>query len=167
MTVIGDNSNPGLALDSTLRKFSGYNLKRAYIAVQSDLLRTLEPYGLRMISFSVLVLIADNPGIRQSTISETLCVERPNLVVVIDELENRALITRNPVPADRRAYALKVTLAGRQLCDKAVAAADRHENEMTQGTGRDEREALIEILNKIERNLLSRQSSSGQRRRQT
>jgi len=126
-----------------------------------------EPYGLRMISFSVLVLIADNPGIRQSTISETLCVERPNLVVVIDELENRALITRNPVPADRRAYALKVTLAGRQLCDKAVAAADRHENEMTQGTGRDEREALIEILNKIERNLLSRQSSSGQRRRQT
>lgn len=114
--------------DDTLSELVGYNIKRASNLFQSDLARTLKPLKLRMITFTTLVMVVDNPGIRQSQLADALSVERPNCVVIIDELEQRKLISRIRVPTDRRAYALKVTPAGRQLYKKALAIVQAHEN---------------------------------------
>lgn len=113
--------------DETLQRFAGYHLKRASNLVQADLKRALDPLGLRMVTFSALVLIVDNPGLRQSQLAQAMDIERPNLVVIIDELEQSNLITRDKVPTDRRAYALQVTPSGRVLYDQAVAAVEAHE----------------------------------------
>lgn len=91
--------------DNTLRQFVGYHLKRASNAVLSDLTTVLKPFELRMITYTALVLVVDNPGMRQSHLADAMDVERPNLVVIIDELEGRELIVREKVPTDRRAYA--------------------------------------------------------------
>ena len=114
--------------DDTLADLVGYNVKRASNVIQSDLARTLKPLELRMITFSALVMIADNPGLRQSQLADVLAIERPNCVAIIDELEQRILITRLRVPTDRRAYALKVTKAGQQLYKKALRTVKAHEN---------------------------------------
>ena len=47
--------------DAAQRCFVGYNLKRAINALQADLSRVLKPYGLRVIFFSAIALILDNP----------------------------------------------------------------------------------------------------------
>ena len=78
-------------------------------------------------TYTALVLIVDNPGLRQSQLAAAMDVERPNMVVIVDELEGRELIVRERAPTDGRAYALKATLAGRQLYEKAVAAVTAHE----------------------------------------
>ena len=116
--------------DATLRGFVGYQMKRAFNVVQSDLSRTLKPFDLRMLTYTALVLIVDNPGLRMSQLATAMDIERPNLVLIIDALERRELITRDRVQTDRRAYALKATLAGRQLCDKAIAAVSAHEERL-------------------------------------
>ena len=100
--------------DATMRGFVGYQIKRAFNVIQDDLAKTLKPFELRMLTYTALVLIVDNPGMRQSQLADAMDIERPNLVVIIDELERRELIVRDRVPTDRRAYALKATLAGRQ-----------------------------------------------------
>ncbi len=138
--------------DTTLRQFSGYAMKRAFNAIQADVNATLEPFGLRMVTFSAIVVIVDNPGLRQSQLAEILAIERPNLVLIIDDLENRKLITRERAPDDRRAHALNVTLKGRRLHDKALKAVKDHEARMTAGLSLEEREALIAALFAIERN---------------
>lgn len=120
----------GRVSDENLRVLTGYNMKRAFNAVQADLLQTLRPFGLRMITYSALVLIVDNPGLRQSHLSVALAVERPNLVVIIDELERRDLIARERLMSDRRAYGLRATLEGRQLYEKAVRAVTEHETKI-------------------------------------
>ena len=116
--------------DATLRGFVGYQMKRAFNVVQSDLSRTLKPFDLRMLTYTALVLIVDNPGLRMSQLATAMDIERPNLVLIIDALERRELITRDRVQTDRRAYALKATLAGRQLCDKAITAVSAHEERL-------------------------------------
>ena len=63
--------------------------------IQSDLIETLRPFDLRMLTYSALVLIVDNPGLNQSRLSQIMDIERPNLVVIIDELEERELITES------------------------------------------------------------------------
>ena len=87
---------------------------------------------------------------RQSQLADAMDIERPNLVVIIDELERRELIIRDHVPTDRRAYAIKATLAGRRLYDRAIAAVSQHENALTQGLSADSRQAMIDALGLIE-----------------
>ncbi len=136
--------------DATLRQFLGYHMKRAFNVVQADLVRTLKPFELRMLTYTALVLITDNPGIRQSQLATAMDIERPNLVVIIDELERRDLILRERIPTDRRAYALKPTLAGRQLCDKAVAAVTAHEDRLLTHLDEDARASVEAAMRAIE-----------------
>ncbi|WP_071674675.1 MarR family winged helix-turn-helix transcriptional regulator [Nioella nitratireducens] len=136
--------------DDTLRQFVGYHVKRAMNVIQGDLAKTLRPFDLRMVTYSALVLIVDNPGLRQSQLATAMDVERPNLVVIIDELERRDLILREKVPTDRRAYALMPTLAGRQLCDKAIAAVKAHEARLLAGLAPPEIKEVVRALSQIE-----------------
>lgn len=138
--------------DSSLRAFMGYDMKRAFTAIQSDVNATLQPFGLRMLTFSVLTVIRDNPGLRQSRLAEVLMIERPNLVLILDELEGMDLVTRTRARDDRRAYELKVTLKGRRLCDRAGQAVAEHDARMARGLSAEERAALHRALRQIESN---------------
>ncbi|WP_136442650.1 MarR family winged helix-turn-helix transcriptional regulator [Pacificoceanicola onchidii] len=136
--------------DSTLRGFVGYRMKRAFNVIQDDLSKTLKPFELRMLTYTALILIVDNPGLRQSQLADAMDVERPNLVVILDELERRELIVRDRVPTDRRAYALKATLAGRRLSEQAVAAVTAHEDRLMRGLDDGALETLRHALKTIE-----------------
>lgn len=136
--------------DATLRSFFGYNMKRAFNTVQTDVNRALAPFGLRMVTFSALVIIVDNPGLRQSQLADVLSIERPNLVLIVDDLEKRGLISRNPAPKDRRAYALDPTEEGRRLCTAALLAVREHDLRMTRRLNPFEQDILIPMLQRIE-----------------
>ncbi|MCR9126840.1 MAG: MarR family transcriptional regulator [Rhodobacteraceae bacterium] len=136
--------------DAGLRGFVGYGMKRAMQVVQADLNATLAPMDLRMLTFSALTVVVDNPGLSQARLADALAIERPNLVLVVDELEQRALITRDPSPKDRRAYALKPTPAGVRLCGAARAVVMAHDDRMAAGLSPEARAALMEALRRIE-----------------
>lgn len=138
--------------DQTLNRFMGYHMKRAFNVVQSDLSDTLKQFDLRMLTFTALTLIRDNPGLSQSQLADAMDIERPNMVVIVDELERRDLIQRDRVPTDRRAYALSVTLAGGRLCDKAIEAINTHEDRLFAGLDQDTRQLMIEALASIRSN---------------
>ena len=136
--------------DSGLRQFAGYHLKRAYNVLRSDLAKKLEPLGLRITTYSSLILIVDNPGIRQSELAAALDIERPNMVVILDDLEQKGWINRERLETDRRAYALFATLTGKRVCEKAVQQDRLHEAKVLGGLEPKEIQRLIEALNKIE-----------------
>lgn len=136
--------------DAALRQFVGYNMKRAFNVMQADLARTLEPFGLRMLTYSALALIVDNPGLRPSQLAATLSVERANVVVYVDQLEQAGWVTRTPCPDDRRAHALQCTLAGRRLYDRAEAAVRAHDRRMLKDVREVEKAAMNRALAKIE-----------------
>lgn len=137
--------------DEELRQFVGYQLKRTFNAMKADLSQVLEPVGLRMTTYSTLVLIEANPGIRQSELSQILSMERPNMVLVLDDLEQRGWITRERLETDRRAYALKVTLSGKRVCDKAKTDNLSAEEKRLDNLDAKERRILFSALVKLER----------------
>lgn len=138
--------------DQTLRGFAGYALKRAFNVIQADVNATLAPFELRMVTFSALMVIRDTPGLRQSHLAGALSIERPNLVLILDELERAELIERTRSTEDRRAFELTVTLKGRRLCDRAECAVREHDARMVAGLSEEERAALHSALRLIERN---------------
>ncbi len=56
----------------------------------------------------------------QTELSRRLIMHRSNATGLIDRLEERGLVQRHMEPGDRRAYRLRLTLAGRRLMDRIL-----------------------------------------------
>src|ERR1700750_2250565 len=69
----------------------GYFIRRLQVWVFQDFIRTLTPVDIRPAQYSVLVVIAGNPGLSQSDLADLLDIERARLVRLLDKLEKRGL----------------------------------------------------------------------------
>lgn len=96
----------------------GYRLRRAQLWVFKDVNRRLARFELSPAQFSVLAVIAANPGINQLTIAAALDIERAGLGRLVDRLVQQGLVTRIASVVHRRYYALHLTVAGRKLLDR-------------------------------------------------
>ena len=137
--------------DMLLRQFIGYNMKRAYMPIQEDMAATLEPLGLRLGTFSALAVVMGSPGISQTQLGQVLDIKRSGVVVVVDDLEQAGAVERKPVLTDRRAHALHVTPAGKQLWTRAEAAVQAHEAALFGDLDLQEQRMLQDLLVRVAR----------------
>jgi len=134
-----------------LSAFLGYALRRAQLAVFDDFFQTVADLGLRPAQFGLLVVINQNPGLKQTDASAALGIQTPNFVGLVDELEQRGLAQRLPAANDRRSHALHLTKAGEVLLKRVMAKQAEHEERMTARIGKPGREQLLELLDKLAR----------------
>lgn len=134
---------------SYLESLVGYNARRATLVIMEAFFRQMAVYGLRPADFSLLSLVAHNPGITSRQLCTTLSIQPPNLVGMIHLLEKRELITRRPHPRDGRAMGLHLTAAGRKLIRQAEVTAAELEDQATAGLSAAERQTLMQLLKKI------------------
>jgi DNA-binding MarR family transcriptional regulator len=144
-----------LDLESPLRTEAttdiiGYRLRRAQLAVFQRFIAAFEALNLRPSEYSVLVLIADNPGRKQTEIAEVLGIKRANFVSLITDLEDRDLVERHVVPGNRRANALYLTSKGKAFLRKANKAQEAFEASCIERLGgAAERDKLLVLLNRL------------------
>ena len=138
--------------DTTLRDIVGYNLTRANSATLLVLAQVLEPFGLRRVTYSAMAVVEAQPGLRQADLADALAIDRANLVMIVNELEDDGLISRTRSVKDKRAYALKLTKEGAEVIRKAHDAIRLFDANITAGLTSAERRTLIKLLSIIERN---------------
>ncbi|WP_439114558.1 MarR family winged helix-turn-helix transcriptional regulator [Hydrogenophaga sp.] len=136
---------------SYLETLLGYNARRAALAVISVFLQRMEPFGLRPVDFSVLTLVAHNPGITSRQICTALDILPPNLVGMVKALEKRGLIERRAHPTDRRAQGLHVSATGKRLQREAQSTATQLEQDVSNALTADELQTLNALLRKVYR----------------
>jgi DNA-binding MarR family transcriptional regulator len=124
----------------------GYLIRRFQVWVFQDFIKQLASIDIRPAQFSVLAVIAANPGLSQSDLSDTLGIERARLVRMLDLLEKRGLTRRLPSQRDRRSHALQLTPEGQKTLKRAKALAEAHEARLTKKLGAAPREAMIGFL---------------------
>lgn len=134
---------------SELEELVGYNLKRAYVILQTDFRRALGEDGFAPRVFSALSLVVQYPNITQSELARMLGIERSGLVAIVDDLEGRGLLKRTFVPGDRRVQALVPTKEGIAAYADARARVRAHEETLLSNLTAEERETLIALLRKI------------------
>ncbi|CAN7167654.1 MarR family winged helix-turn-helix transcriptional regulator [Acidovorax sp. Leaf78] len=132
-----------------LRTLVGYNARRASLAVIEVFMERMAVYRLKVVDFSVLSLVAHNPGITSRQLCATLNVLPPNLVGLIAALERRGLIERRPHPSDGRAMGVHLTPAGAELTAQAEQTAAQLEVDATARLTAAERTTLIRLLQKV------------------
>jgi DNA-binding MarR family transcriptional regulator len=129
----------------------GYFLRRLQVAIFKDFIRTLAPVDVRPAQYSVLVLIAANPGRSQAAIGKALNIERARLARMLHELERRQWIERRVSSGDGRSHSLFMTAAGKEVMARIESLAAQHERQMVKFIGRDLRQSLLERLRKFGR----------------
>jgi len=134
---------------SYLEGLIGYNARRAALAVIEVFLVRMKVYKLRPVDFSVLSLVTHNPGITSRQLCTTLGIQPPNLVGMVNELEQRGLIKRQPHPSDGRAISLHLTASGKKLMREAEKTAAALESEAAARLSPAETKTLIRLLKKI------------------
>lgn len=147
-----DTALTGGELDTRfLETLLGYNARRAALTVIALFLKRMEPYNLRPVDFSVLTLIAHNPGVTSRQLCAALDILPPNLVGMIKNLDRRGLIERHPHPTDRRAQGLHLSATGTQLQRDAQHTAAQLEKEVAPDLTPAELDTLTRLLRKVYR----------------
>lgn len=109
----------------------------------------LSAHGLRVRSYSVLALAAGSARTSQRELAELLRLDPSQVVALVDELQARGLIRREPDPADRRANVVVATDDGRAVLAVAAASARSAEVALHVGLSAAERAQLTELLRRI------------------
>jgi DNA-binding MarR family transcriptional regulator len=124
----------------------GYVVRRAQLWMVQDFRRALKGLGITPAQFSVLRVIAANPGISQVRVAEALAIERARLVQMIDSLEAAGHVERSRSLVDRRSHALRLTEAGAALIERTQEPLETHERNIVARIGAREKEELQRIL---------------------
>jgi DNA-binding MarR family transcriptional regulator len=109
----------------------------------------LAPLGLDPRHYLLLRSVAEAEGCSQQAVGESLQIPPSRMVGLVDALEERGLIRRLPNPADRRAYGLRLTPAGRRLLAKAEPISEAFETEICEPLSPSERQVLVELLGRV------------------
>jgi len=112
---------------SALAGSLGFLLRLANGVALARLAERLETVGLRQSTFSVLLIVQENPGLKQHEVGQALSIQQPNLVALVTELVSAGLLTRQPCEDDRRANILSLTEKGRSVLAAATEVHDQNE----------------------------------------
>ena len=134
-----------------LSGYVGYALRRAQGAIFADFNHTLAELNLRPGQFAVLVLIDQNPGTSQSSVSAALGIQKANFVATIADLEDRGLVRRRKSESDGRTYSLGLTPRGRATLQHAAELQSLHEARVIAQIGSEGRLQLLNLLDRLAR----------------
>lgn len=97
----------------------------------------------------ILWLLGISAGMSQQKLSEKLGIHPSRLVAILDQLERRGFVLRNPNREDRRQYALHLTDAGQKVLDEIGLVGRQHQEALCAALNQGERETLTALLQKI------------------
>jgi DNA-binding MarR family transcriptional regulator len=107
---------------------------------------SMSPGGLRPRHLIALKLLSEHGPTSQQGLAEALRLDPSNVVGLLNELEERGLITRRRDPVDRRRHIVELSAAGAgELC-LAQARLSRVEDDLLSALSAEERATLYRLL---------------------
>ncbi|NJO23363.1 MAG: MarR family transcriptional regulator [Sphingomonadales bacterium] len=129
-----------------LDQLTGYVVRRAQVWIFQDFKRVLKELEMTPAQFSVMKIVAANPGIAQARVAEVLCIERARLVQMLDRLETPGFINRGRSVTDRRSHALHLTEEGARMLARLQLRIEAHERHVVARIGAKGKGDLLRLL---------------------
>ena len=106
----------------------------------------LKELGLKARSYAVLSLVCDDLKPTQRDLAEFLRLDPSQVVTLIDELEGKQLVVRQPDPRDRRSKIVIPTSKGNRLRTEAEAAIANASDKLSESLTAEQRKHLAVLL---------------------
>jgi DNA-binding MarR family transcriptional regulator len=126
----------------------GFLLRLSQLASFREFFDGLADFGVRPGEASVLVLIGENPGVRQGVLAQRLMIKRAHMTKMIRAMEDTGLVTRTVPEDDRRSVELWLTKRGAARVEAMRAPWAAHEARPARNLTKREEAELRRLLRK-------------------
>jgi len=114
-------------------------------------------YATTLPRFDLMAQLERNPkGLKMGELSRRLMVTGGNVTGITDQLVAEGLVRREPIPGDRRAYAVQLTAKGKRAFDTMAAEHERWVEDLLSGLTRPERARLYALLGRLKTTIRER-----------
>jgi DNA-binding MarR family transcriptional regulator len=134
---------------ASLAVWTGYLLGRATDLSRDYFEMLVKPLGIGRRHFGVLAALGEEKPLSQVEMGDRLSIDRNTMVLLLDDLEKKGLVTRRRDPSDRRAHLVTLTDAGRDVLAQATAAARRTNDEVFAPLSPEDRALLHSLLSRL------------------
>jgi len=111
-------------------------------------------FGITLPRFDLMAQLERHPdGLRMGELSRRMMVTGGNVTGITDQLEREGLVLRVPDPHDRRAWAVRLTPAGRSAFAEMAAVHERWIDEMLADIPAEDKASLIALLASMKQRL--------------
>jgi DNA-binding MarR family transcriptional regulator len=124
----------------------GYLLKHAHLRYAELTSAQLEPLGISPGEWAALNCLDEQHGLSQREVAELLGVDRTTMVALVDELEARGWVKRQPQPDDRRKNIVGLTKKGRDIRQRGARVIDECERRFLAALSEADAEYLKDAL---------------------
>ncbi len=126
----------------------GFLLRLSQLQSFADFYTGMGDLNVRPGEISVLMLIAQNPGVRQGVLARALMIKRAHMTKMIRAMEDADIVSRTVPADDRRSIELWLTDKGRARLDAMQEPFIAHESRNTSGLSDAEEAQLKSLLRK-------------------
>ena len=127
----------------------GLVLRRAHDRAATAMVEALRPLGLELRHFAALIALMTHGPMSQRALVNTVGSDKATIVRVVDDLERAGIVTRRPLPGDRRVHTVTPTEHGIAVFDtahrNAAAILDRLVGHLAPG----EAARLLDLLTRF------------------
>ncbi|MCE7008149.1 MarR family transcriptional regulator [Kibdelosporangium philippinense] len=118
-------------------------------ALMADELPILEEHGLSMWAYVVLTAVDGQPVRTQSALAQSIGADKTRIISVLDDLQRRGLIDRQPDPTDRRVHLVSITSEGHKLRRAAQTDIQRNEERLLAQLSPQDRRSFLRALERL------------------
>ena len=109
---------------------------------------TVELVGISLKELGALAYLRDHPVAAQQTLTEALCIDANNCVLLLNDLETSGFVERRRDPVDRRRHLVVLTSSGKVALERAERAQESVEDELLGALNHEERATLQKLLSR-------------------
>jgi len=128
-------------------------LLRAREAVMKKFLPALKEHELSPQQWRVIRVLVEEDGIDVSELAQRCYLLAPSLSRILQNLESRQLLRREPVPGDQRRSAISITVQGRRMFEAIAPLSEQRYQFITERFGYGKLELLYELLEELTQKL--------------
>ncbi len=129
--------------------YIGYQVRQTQSAIFRDISRSIGECGVTPGEFSLLSMLASNPGLNSITLARLYRLDKATLSLSLKRLAGRGLIQTDRSEEDRRYSPLRLTPAGRKQLRRATRRIEMQERAMDAVLKPGEREQILDLLQRI------------------
>lgn len=115
--------------------------------------RLLSPYDLTVEQFHLLNNISPTTGISQNRLCSSVGKKPANITRILDRLEKKSWISRQPNPDDRRSSLVFLTDEGERVIRQVSSKFESYSSWFIEGISHEEELIFRRVLEKINRNI--------------
>lgn len=115
--------------------------------------KLLNPYDLTTEQFHILKSASVGAGISQSQLCLSVGKKPANITRILDRLEKKGWMKRQPNPADRRSSLVSLTAEGERIIAEVSKEFESYASWFVEGIGEEEERVFRRVLEKINRNI--------------